>query len=329
MPRVIRFHRFGGPEVLCVDEMNVRLPGPGEVRLHAKALGLNRAEALMRAGKYIETPLLPSGLGLEVAGTIEAIGQGVNGFHIGDAVSIIPSTSMVQYPTYGELVVVRSTQAVRHPEFLNWTEAAAVWMSYLTAYGALVDVAKLKRGDVVVITAASSSVGLAAIQIANKIGAIPIAVSRTSAKREKLLEVGAHDVVSTDEQDLEADLRKACGDRGARLVFDAVGGPIFHALCAALGNGGILIEYGGLCHEPTPFPLFQVLVKSLTLRGYLVHEVIRDPGSLEVAKAFILDGLRLGSLRPIISKAFAFDEIAEAHRYLESNVQFGKIVVTL
>jgi NADPH:quinone reductase-like Zn-dependent oxidoreductase len=96
-----------------------------------------------------------------------------------------------------------------------------------------------------------------------------------------------------------------------------------------MSRGGILIEYGGLSPEPTPFPLFTVLSKCLTLRGYLVHEITGDPARLEVAKAFILEGLESGALRPVIAKTFRFDQIVEAHRFLESNQQFGKIIVTI
>lgn len=96
-----------------------------------------------------------------------------------------------------------------------------------------------------------------------------------------------------------------------------------------MARGGILIEYGGLSAEPTPFPLFAVLSKTLTLRGYLVHEIIGSPTRLDAAKTFVLDGLASGALRPVIAKTFAFDEIVAAHRFLESNEQFGKIVVTV
>ncbi|RUT82910.1 NADPH:quinone reductase, partial [Mesorhizobium sp. M7A.T.Ca.US.000.02.1.1] len=177
--------------------------------------------------------------------------------------------------------------------------------------------------------AASSSVGLAAVQIANSVGATTIAVTRTSAKMRALLEAGAAEVVASTEEDLAARLNQIAGPRGVRVVFDAVGGPIFEPLTAAMSKGGILIEYGGLSREPTPFPLSAVLAKTLTLRGYLVHEITGNPAKLEAAKAFILEGLEVGTLKPIIDRTFAFDQIVEAHRYLESNEQFGKIVVTI
>jgi len=197
MTRVVRFHRHGGPEVLRIEEAGPREPGPGEIRICVKALGLNRAEALMRAGTYIETPALPSGLGLEAAGLVEKLGEGVEGFALGDAVSVVPPISMERFPAYGELATFPAQLVVRHPQSLGFEEAAAAWMMFVTAYGALIEIAKLRKDEAVIITAASSSVGLAAIQIANLIGATPIAVTRTSAKRKALLAAGAANVVAT------------------------------------------------------------------------------------------------------------------------------------
>lgn len=329
MARVVRFHRHGGPEVLHIETVDAAPPARGEVQIRVKALGLNRAEALLRRGTYIETATFPSGLGLEAAGIVEAVGEGVAGFAPDDAVSIVPPLSMVRWPAYAELATFPAQLIVKHPAELDFETAAAVWMQYLTAYGALIDIAGLARGDVVAITAASSSVGLAAIQIANRIGAVPIALTRTSVKRPALRDAGAAHVIASAEEDIRARLEDVAGSCGVRVVLDAVGGPAFEPLTAAMSPGGMLIEYGGLSPEPTPFPLFNVLTKSLVLRGYLVHEIIRDPTRLAKAKAFVLDGLVDGTLKPIIARTFRFEDIVEAHRFLESNEQFGKIVVTI
>lgn len=327
--RAIRFHRIGGPEVLGIEPVEIRQPGPDEVSIRVKALGLNRAEVLLRTDRYIESPQFPSGLGLEATGVVEAVGSQVRGFAVGDAVSVLPPTSMKQEPTHAEYLVVAQSRLVKNPPGQAWTDAAATWMQYLTAYGALVQAAGLREGDFVVITAASSSVGLAAIQIARRMGAVPIAVTRTSAKREALLQAGAAEVIASEEENLRSRLFEITGKAGARVVFDPVGGPIFEPLTAAMAEGGILIEYGGLSPEPTPFPLFEVLSRSLVLRGYRVYEVLQDPVRLREAADFIYTGLADGSLRPVIARTFAFDEIVEAYRYLESNQQFGKVVVTL
>lgn len=329
MRRVVRFDHHGGPEVLRIEEVALASPAEGEVQIRVQAIGLNRAESLFRRGTYIETPVFPSGLGLEAAGVVTAVGVGVVGFKPEDVVSIIPPTSMGHWPTYGEFINYPAGLVVKHPANLRIEEAAAAWMQYLTAYGALIDIARLGRGDFVVVSAASSSVGLAAIQIAHLVGATPIAVTRTSSKRQALLEAGAAHVVASAEEDLAAALRDITHSKGVRVVLDPIGGPIFEPLTEAMSRGGILIEYGGLSGEPTPFPLQAVLGKMLTLRGYLVHEVIADPTRLAAAKAYIVDGLASGALRPIIARTFEFDRIVEAHRYLESNEQFGKIVVTV
>jgi NADPH:quinone reductase-like Zn-dependent oxidoreductase len=329
MPRVIRFDRQGGPEVLRIEDVVLTSPAEGQVQIRVQAIGLNRAEALFRSGTYIETPVFPSGLGLEAAGVVTAVGTGVVEFEPGDVVSIIPPISMGRWSAYGELINYPAGMVARHSASLRIEEAAAVWMAYLTAYGALVDIAGLGRDDFVVVSAASSSVGLAAIQIANLVGATPIAVTRTSVKKRALLDAGAAHVVASAEEDLVAALRDITHSKGVRVVFDPIGGPIFEPLTEAMCRGGILIEYGGLSPEPTPFPLHAVLGKMLTLRGYLVHEIIEEPTRLAAAKAYIAEGLAAGALRPIIAKTFPFDRIVEAHRYLESNVQFGKIVVTV
>jgi NADPH:quinone reductase-like Zn-dependent oxidoreductase len=329
MARVVRFHQLGGPEVLSIEEVAVPEPGPGEVRIRVKALGLNRAEAMLRTGNYIETATFPSGLGFEAAGIVDAVGEGVADLKLRDAVSVVPPLSQLRWPAYGELATFPAAHVVKHPAALGFEAAAAVWMQYVTAYGALIDIAKLQPKDFVVVTAASSSVGLAAIQIARMVGATPIAVTRTSEKRPALLEAGAAHVIASAEEDLQARLEAIAGTDGVRVVFDPIGGPAFVPLAAAMARGGILIEYGALSPEPTPFPLFAVLGKSLTLRGYLIHEITGDPKRLQAAKSFILGGLESGAFKPIIAKVFPFEEIVAAHRYLESNQQFGKIVVTI
>jgi len=329
MAHVVRFHEHGGPEVLRIETVAAPPPGPDEVRIQVKALGLNRAEALLRAGTYIETPALPSGLGLEAAGIVDTVGGDVVDLRPGDAVSIIPPISMVRWPAYGDTITFPANMVVRHPPSLGFEAAAGLWVAYLTAYGALVDLAGLERDEAVVITAASSSVGLAAIQIARSLGAIPVAVTRSSAKRQALLDAGAAHVIASEEEDLETGLKAIAGESGMRVAFDAIGGPIVLPLTAAMARGGILIEYGGLSPEPTPFPLAVVLGKRLTLRGYLVHEITGEPERLEMAKAFITDGVERGVLKPVIDRTFPLEEIVEAHRYLESNRQFGKIVVTV
>jgi NADPH:quinone reductase-like Zn-dependent oxidoreductase len=329
MAKVVRFHETGGPEVLKIEDLEVPPPGKGEVQIRVNALGLNRAESMFRRGQYLEEPKLPARLGYEAAGTVAALGPGVQGFKVGDAVSTIPSFSLNAHGVYAEVANVPVPAVTRHPASLSWEAAAAVWMQYLTAYGALIDIAHLSKGDTLAVPAASSSVGLAAIQIANRVGAVPIALTRGSSKRQALLDHGAAHVIATDEQDLVKQILKLTAGKGARVVFDPVGGPTFTKLVQSTSRLGILFLYGALSPEPTPLPLFDVLARSTTIRGYVLMEITGDPERLERAKKFINDGLADRSLSPVIAKTFALEDIVEAHRYLESNQQIGKVVVTV
>ena len=184
MSRTIKFAKAGGPEVLEFVDAEVPAPGPGEVRISVKAIGINRAEAMWRVDEYIEPVKFPAGLGYEAAGIVDAVGKDVTGFAPGDKVNLIPSFSMNQYHTYGEIVIAPEHAVVKHPESLSYAEAASVWMMFVTAYGALIEDAKVSKGDFVIIPAASSSVGLAAIQIANYAGATPIAFDAYLAQEE-------------------------------------------------------------------------------------------------------------------------------------------------
>ena len=253
----------------------------------------------------------------------------MTGFSVGDAVSTIPAFSMSQYGVYGDAAIVPAHAVAKHPANLSWSEAAAIWMQYLTAYGALIELGRLSKGEAVIITAASSSVGLAAIQIANSVGAISNATTRTGAKRDALIKAGAKHVIATEEQDLAEEVMRLTGGKGARLAFDPVCGPGVEALAAALAEGGTIFLYGALAKAPTPFPLFPALAKNLILRGYTLFAVTGNPERLERAKRFVIEGLTVGNFRPLIARSFPLEEIVEAHRYLESNQQVGKIVVTI
>ena len=329
MSRIVRFHKNGGPEVLQIDNIEVPSPSSGEVRIKVKALGLNRAEALFRAGMYLEQPQFPSRLGYEASGIVEAIGPGVTEIQVGDVVSVVPPLGQGKYGVYGEIATVPAQYVVKHPSFLSFEEAAAVWMQYMTAYGALIGIADIKKDDYVVIPAASSSVGLAAIQLCHMVGAIPIANTRTEEKRKALQNAGATHVIATQTEKIPARLKEITGGKGARVVFDPVGGKTVVPLAEGMAPGGILFQYGGLSLEPTPFPFKEALMKGLSMRGYTLFEILNDPARFERAKKFILDALTSKKLKPIIAKTFPLEQIVDAHRYLESNQQFGKIVVTV
>jgi NADPH:quinone reductase-like Zn-dependent oxidoreductase len=202
-------------------------------------------------------------------------------------------------------------------------------MQYVTAYGGLITNGKLQAGDFVLITAASSSVGLAAIEMVKAEGGISIATTRTAEKKAELLAFGADHVIVTDEEDLVERVNQITGNKGARIVFDPIGGKGLLALADATARGGIIIEYGALATDPTPYPLFAALGKALTIRGYTLFELVAEPALLEKGKKYVFEHIEKGDFKPRIAKTFPLSEIVEAHRYMESNAQIGKIVVTV
>lgn len=202
-------------------------------------------------------------------------------------------------------------------------------MMFVTAYGALVEYGNLQAGQTVLIPAASSSVGLAAIQIANMLGATPVALTRTSAKSQALLDAGAKHVIATQEQDVVAEVARITEGKGAHIAFDPIGGPEATKLIKSLAPQGFFFQYGALDHRDIPVPVFEILGKHLTIRGYELFEISTDAEKLARAKAFVNQGLAEGKLKPVIDKVFPFAQISDAHRHMESNAQIGKIVVSV
>lgn len=329
MAKIVRFYETGGAEVLKVESAPLEEPGKGEVRLKVTAIGLNRAEVMFREGQYLETPEPPCRIGYEASGVIEAIGPDVEDFKVGDVVSTIPAFSMGKYGIYGENPVVPAYAVARYPDNLTPIEGTSIWMQYITAFGALIEFGQLKQGEFILITAASSSVGLAAIQVAKSVSATVIACTRGAGKKQFLLDAGADHVIVSDDEDVAERAMAITAGKGVNMVFDPIGGPLVNALADAAAPGACIFEYGALSTEATPFPLFPALGKGLTIRGYALFEITGQPERLARAKSYVSEGLKSGVLKPVIDKTFKLDDIVEAHRYMESGVQKGKIVVTL
>ncbi len=330
MPKVVRFHHTGDADVLQLDELPMPDALSREVVLNVEAFGLNRAEIMFRRGEYPQyEPELPSTIGYEAAGTVAAVGADVTAFKIGDRVSTIPSFKMGRYWSYGEVARVPEHAVAFYPERLSATEGAAIWMPYVTTYGALVEYGKLEAGEHIVITAASSSVGIAAMQMAKALGAIPIAVTSNPNKRDFIVaQEPAHIIVSSTE-DVAARILAITDNKGADMIFDPVSGPSVADLCRATAYQGRLFIYGRLEPEPTPFNVGLGLAKGLTMRGYSLFEVVNFPDVFERARQHVYDGLDRGAYQPVIDSTFPLERVADAHRHMASNTQKGKIVVTV
>ena len=215
MPKIVRFHEVGDASVLKLEELPKPQPGEGEALLKVEAIGLNRAEVMFRSGAYLDRPSFPSLIGYEASGTIEAVGPGVTGLKPGDRVSSIPAFHMDKYGTYGEYAVLPAYALAPYPEHLSPAEGASIWMQYITAYG-VVEFGGLRKGQPLLITAAASSVGLAAIQIAKFVGATSIATTRNKAKAGALSDAGADFVINTGSEREES--------------FQVIGDVAFHLL---------------------------------------------------------------------------------------------------
>ena len=330
MTKTVRLNKTGDASVLEIEQEEVRNPGAGEVRLRLEALGMNRAEVLFRQGQYLEPTEPPSRIGYEGAGVVEAVGYGVDASWSGKRVGTVPGFSMNKYGLWAEQAIVPASALVATPKGLSKEESAAIWMQYLTAYGGLLMAGELKRGETALITAASSSVGLAAIQIVKDQGGVSIATTRTSDKKQELLDAGADHVVATAEEDLAARVNEITGGHGADVIFDPVAGKFVETLAKCAAMHGRLVEYGALSLEPAPFPFRPALAKLLTMRGYTLHQVSGDPAALDQAVRYITEKIEAGVLRPKIAKVFhGLEQIGAAQDFMESNQQVGKIVVVV
>lgn len=325
--QAVLFHELGGPAVLTIEEIRLEAPGPGEVLIRVDALGINRAEALFRAGTYYYQPALPgSRLGYEAAGVVEAVGEGVIEFAPGDTVMTGPLIEMSAQGVYGDRIVLPAESVVLRPASVDVVTGAAAWLTYSTAYGGLLETGGLRPGDHVLITAASSGVGTAAIQTALRAGAIPIAVTRTSAKRQQLLDLGAAHVIASEEEDVVKEAHRLTGGAGVELIFDAIGGAGLPELAGAAASPGTIVVYGWLGGLPVSMPLNW----PLTVHGYNDMELAGTAAGRRRINGFLAAGLGDGSLRPVIAEVLeGLERIVDAHRLMETNEHIGKIVVTV
>ena len=303
MSQIVRFYELGGPEVLRVEDA-IQRPRAGEVLLQVQAIGLNRADSMFMNGRFFETTRLPARLGYEAAGRVKEVGPEVDLSWVGKSVSVIPAFSPNKYGTLGEEVIVPVRALAQYPRALSPAEAAAIWVQYLTAYGSIVELGRVEKGEFVLITAASSSAGLAAIEVVRAEGGHSIALTRKRCKREELINAGANHVIVSEEEDIATRVGQITGGKGVRVILDSVAGPLLPTLANIACPGGVIVEYGALSEHPTPFPQLPVLSKCLTLRGYWMAETLADPNRREKAQKYVFDRIAEGSFHPRIARSF-------------------------
>lgn len=325
--RIVQFSRLGGPEVLEFAEIATPVPGDDEVLIRVKAIGVNRSDSMFRRGEYLIKPQFPAGFGTEAAGLVEAVGANVTHLAVGDSVNTVPSFMLGDVAIYGEAVAVPAQAVVKQPASLTAVQGAALWVMFLTPYGALIEDAQLQAGEAVLISAASSSTALGAIKIANLVGAVPIALTRTTAKRQQLLDVGAKHVIAYDEGNAAEQILSVTGGKGARVAFDPVGGRLLPELIKALAWKGTIYTYGSLDGSKATFEPMQLLARMGAIKGWAIVDTLWDPERLSSAVAFITAAVERGELTPVIDSVFPLDDVVASHERLEGSDQFGKIVI--
>jgi NADPH:quinone reductase-like Zn-dependent oxidoreductase len=337
MAKIVQFTQFGGAEVLQIIEKDLGRPNAGDVKLAIKAIGLNRAETLLREDKYIFSPELPSRLGYDAAAEIIDVGSHVTNFSVGDRVITIPAFSQAKNGVYGEEAIVPENACWPWPEGLSAEQAACVGTNYTTVYFGLKNVGRLNSGDTVLLTAATGGVGFAAIEIAKEMNATVIATTRKQNKVQALLDAGADHVVVTSEEDLVSRVQEITEGAGVQVVFDAIAGKTITSSLECLGQGGRCVVYGMVAPSRLQIDILPFMSKGLSLlshavvyfTGYPDFGLPQNAAAIEEAKEFLLPRLADGRLKPKISDVFKLEEVSEAHRSLESNMQVGKIVVTV
>ena len=339
--KVIRFYKNGGPEVLKTEEVARPQAKGSEVSMRVQAIGLSRTDLLWREASYFEQPVFPAQIGYDAAGVIESVGPEVENLKVGDRVSTFPATSLLDYTAHGEAAIYPERALLAYPENLNAVQAAAANTGLFGAYFAMVELAGLKPDQHVVITAASSSMGIAAIQLVNALGGQSIAITRWAAKQERLAATGAHHVLIAGSDDVQEALLEITRGHGADVVYDGVGGPGLEELVWATKRFGHIIVYGclGGMANTTPLPLGACFLRGLNLHAsYKIFDFTGHPRlgipanreAIERAKRLVFGGLASGLFKPIIDRVFiGLHEYAAAHRYMGTNAQIGKIIVSL
>jgi NADPH2:quinone reductase len=306
-------------------EIPVPTPGLGEVRVAVRAAGTNRGELLARPLLRSTNPAAaPMRAGIEFAGEIVALGEGVNDWKTGERV-------MARGVGYADYAVVSSRALMRIPEDMSWAEAAAIPNVFVTAHDAIVSNAALKAGESVLITAGSSGVGTAAIQLARYLGAQSVMAStRSMAKGNALRALGASEIIDTSRADWVAAVLAATNQHGVDVIIDQVGGPMLADNIRVLAIKGRLVSVGRNAGQVGDCNLDEIARKRARIIGVTFRT--RTPEeALVCSERFatdMLDAFSTGKLKPVLDRTFPFERIADAHAYMLSDAQIGKIVLT-
>lgn len=332
--KAIRIHQPGGREVLRIDEIPIPAPGAGEVLVALRAAAVNYLDIWVRTGNVPVT--LPRTLGSEGAGVVAKLGEGVTGLEVGQKVVVTPwiypphlssapnlvaeLVGVSQDGCYAEYVSVPATAVWPMPDGLDFPEAAAISLTFTTAYHMLVTRAHLQPGENVLVIGATGGVGTAAIQIAKAMSAFVIAASRNQAKRDRLLSIGADAVVDAA-HDFSQEVKWLTAGQGVDLVVEQAGRPTWSASVASVRKGGRIAFCGATAGVEVTVNLQDLYRREITALGCY------GGTPEEIGRVFKL--VSMGKLQPILDKVFTLSEAKAAQERMEKSLHFGKIVLTI
>jgi putative PIG3 family NAD(P)H quinone oxidoreductase len=317
----------GGPEVLEVRDVEEPEPGPGEVLVDVRATAVNRADVLQRMGRYPPPPGTREDVpGLEMAGVVASVGKRVRGARKDDRVmALLPGAG------YAERVVVPEELLLPAPGRLSFEEAAAVPEVFLTAFDALFLQCGLADGEVVLVHACGSGVGTAAIQLAAAAGCRVLGTSGSPEKLERAAELGLDVGLNRHDGDFSEAVRDETNGHGADVILDVVGAPYWEANVASLAPRGRIVLVGTLGGAKTEVNLSALMRKRATVKGTVLRSrpVAEKAALTEEFRRKVIPQLESGKVRPVVHAVYALEEAAEAHRQMEANANFGKLVLRI
>ncbi|WP_394825859.1 quinone oxidoreductase family protein [Pendulispora albinea] len=322
MANVVRIHEYGGPEVLQVHEAAVGRPGPNEVRLRQTVIGLNFVEVYFRRGTF-EVPRLPQVLGNEAAGVVTEVGEGVTDVRIGDRV-VYADGPLGAYATER---LYPADRVVPIPDAISDEQAATVFLKGLTARYLLKDIVRFSPGDTVLFQAAAGGVGTIFARWAKALGVRVIGTVSREAKVTFAREAGCDAVIDRSREDIGERVAALTDGRGVKAAFDAVGKDTFRASLAALAPRGTLVTFGKASGDPEPIAPFELAARSLALTWPILPVYTATRDELLAAARDLFDAVARGQVPARPSRSYAFDEIVEAHRDLESGRTVGAAVL--
>ena len=321
--KAIRFYNTGGPEVLRFEDVEIAAPGAGEVRIRHQAVAVNYRDILVRRGQHAVRSF-PSGLGLESAGTIDAIGPDVTEFSIGDRVACVAGPDSA----YAESRIVPAARAVNLPDDIDARTAAAMMVRGMTARYLLHETYKVKPGDTILVHAAAGGVGLILCQWAKHLGATVIGTVGNDAKAEVARAHGCDYPIVYTREDFAARVRAITGGEGVPVVYDSVGKTTFEGSLRALRRRGVLASYGEASGDPDPVPPRQLgQLGSIFLTHPSLPDYTATRAELLATANDLFAMVRGGKVKIAISHAYALRDAAQAHRDLEARQTTGSIVL--